>query len=81
MSVAPTPGSVVAESLAKLGAEDSVQCEQLKFGHWIGGTRYHQNAVGTETGCQAVTWNRNASDLFAGKWLQAPATTCRQTAS
>jgi predicted TIM-barrel fold metal-dependent hydrolase len=22
-----------------------------------------------------VTWNRNASDLFARKWLRAPATT------
>ena len=36
-----------------------------------GRTRYHQYVVGAETGCQAVTWNRNASDLFAGKWLRA----------
>ena len=29
----------------------------------------------TERRFQAVTWNRNASDLFACKWLRAPATT------
>jgi len=28
----------------------------------------------TKHGFQAVTWNRNASDLFAGKLLRAPAT-------
>jgi len=29
----------------------------------------------TKHGFQAVTANRNASDLFAFKWLRAPATT------
>jgi len=28
----------------------------------------------TTRGFQAVTWNRNANDLFAGKWLRAPVT-------
>jgi hypothetical protein len=34
-----------------------------------------------QTGFQTVTWNWNANDLSACKWLRAPATTCRQTAS
>ncbi len=33
-----------------------------------------ENAVAAETRAQAVTSNRNANDLFAGKWLRAPAT-------
>jgi hypothetical protein len=34
-----------------------------------------ENVSATTRGFQAVTWNRNANDLFAGKWLRAPATT------
>jgi len=30
--------------------------------------------IATKREFQAVTWNRNANDLFACKWLRAPAT-------
>jgi len=42
------------------------------------GARLHKispKRVLAEARCQAVTWNRNASDLFAGKWLRARAIT------
>ena len=31
-----------------------------------------ENVTATKRGFQAVTWNRNANDLFAFKWLRAP---------
>jgi len=34
-----------------------------------------ENVTATKLGFQAVTWNLNANDLFACKWLRAPATT------
>jgi len=30
-----------------------------------------ENVTATKRGFQAVTWNRNANDLFACKWLRA----------
>ena len=50
---------------------DELDDDELTDGDGLRGRRHGE----------AVTSKRKSSDLFAGKWLRAPATNCRRTAS